>query len=152
MTSYGATLQRTLALATPTVGSLAASSAVALRRIYLLEFTIGSEAAPASLANLWQWARFTAPGTSTAVTPQALDPADPAALTVAGQNQTVEPTYTAGAILYSVPLNQQATYRWLCAPGSELIGPATNNNGLGLKTPTIGSIGAAVTASVIFRE
>lgn len=150
MTSYGATLQRTLA-ANTTVGTLAASSAIALRRIYLFDFTLGSEAVPFSAANLWQWKRFTAPGTNTAVVPQALDPGDPAALTVAGQNNTVEPTYTAAAVLASKALNQQATYRWLAAPGSEIVAPATNLNGLGLITPTVGS-GAASTADLYFRE
>lgn len=151
MTSYAAKLQRNLS-ANTTVGSLAASSATALRRIYLLEFTLGMEAPPASLANLWTWQRFTAPGTSTAVTAQALDPADPAALTVAGQNHTVEPTYTAATILATVGLNQQATFRWLSAPGSELVAPATNNNGLGILTPTVGSVAAAASVDAKFRE
>lgn len=151
MTSYAAKLQRNLAAAT-TVGSLAASSTTALRRIYLFEFTLGMEAAPASLANLWTWQRFTAPGTNTAVVCQALDPADPAALTIGGQNHTVEPTYTAAAVVATVALNQQATFRWLAAPGSEIVGPATNLSGLGLLTPTVGSVASAASADAKFRE
>lgn len=151
MTSYVVKLQRNLAAAT-TVGSLNASNATALRRIYIFDFTIGMEAPPASLANLWTMQRFTVPGTSTAVTPSQLDPGDPAALTVAGQNHTIEPTYTAGAVLAAKPLNQQATYRWLAAPGSELVAPATNLNGIGLLTPTVGSVAAAATADIYFHE
>lgn len=151
MTSYAVKLQRNLAAAT-TVGEVHASSAVALRRIYILEFTLGMEAPPASLANLWTFQRFTAPGTDTAVVPQPLDPADPAALTVAGANSSVEPTYTAAQVLSTVALNQQATFRWLSAPGSELVAPATNNNGIGLLTPTVGSVAAAASADVKFRE
>ena len=55
----------------------------------------------------------------------ALDPDDPAALAVVSFNHTVEPTYTADAQLYSLPLNQRATYRWVASPGSAFKCPAT---------------------------
>jgi len=55
-----------------------------------------------------------------------------AALTAGGSNHTVEPTYTAGAFLLTVDLNQRATFRWVAPPGGELVTPATNANGAGV--------------------
>lgn len=149
MANYALTFQRTLG-ANLTVGVVYATVATALRRIKLYDFTIGVESAPASFANLWQWKRFTAPGTSTAVTPNPLDVADPAMLGAAGRNNTVEPTYT--VIMASKALNQQATYRWLAAPGSEIIIPATDDNGLGIVTTTTGSTGASGTVDAYVSE
>lgn len=143
------TLQRT-ASASASVGHLSCPGA-SMRRIRLYEFVFGSEGTPADVANLWQWQRTTAIGTSTGVTPQLLDPADAALITVAGQNHTVEPTYTANAIMHSAALNQKATYRWIAAPECEIIVPATANNGLGLKTPTAGS-SVGITATAYFQE
>jgi hypothetical protein len=152
MPNYAAVLTRNLS-ATASVGVLNASNATALRRVFIYDFTLGVQGAPASFANLWQFQRFTAAGTSTAVTPTAIDPADPAALTVAGQNNTVEPTYTAGQIVAAKALNQQATYRWFAGqPDQRLVIPATNANGIGVATPTCGSAGLAGTAELYFQE
>jgi hypothetical protein len=87
--------------------------------------------------------RCTAAGTSTAVVPQPLDPADATTEMDAGENHTIEPTYTAAAILLQIPLNQRATFRWVAAPGGELVAPATASNGLGIISPT----GSAVVVS-----
>lgn len=104
-------------------------------------------------ANLWTFQRFTAPGTDTPVLPEPVDPGDPPALTVAGQVSTVEPTYTAAKILRSIPLNQQATYRWAALRDDQrLIAPAVNNNGIGIQTPTCGSVGIAGTAELMFND
>jgi hypothetical protein len=149
MAKYAVVMQRVLA-ANTTVGVIAASNVTQLRRIKLYDFTIGVESAPASFANLWLWKRFTAAGTSTAVTPNPLDLADTAMLGVAGQNNTVEPTYT--VTMAAKALNQQATYRWLAAPGSEIIIPATNAAGLGIMTTTTGSTGASGTVDAYVEE
>lgn len=152
MANYCVKLTRALS-ATASVGELHASNATALRRLAIYDFTIGVEGAPASFANQWTFQRFTAPGTDTAVTPTALDPGDPAALIVAGANNTVEPTYTANAILAAKSLNQQATYRWFAGqPDQRLLAPATNNNGIGIQTPTCGSAGLNGTAEVYYNE
>ena len=152
MPNYSVTLTRSLS-ATASVGEVHAASAVSLRRVFIYDFTIGVQGAPASFANLWQFQRFTAPGTDTAVTPSPIDSADPASLTVAGQNSTVEPTYTAGAILASKALNQQATYRWFAGqPDQRLVVPATNNAGIGIATPTCGSAGIAGAVELNFQE
>lgn len=95
------------------------------------DFVMGSAAAPADQANNVQLKRYTAAGTATSVTPQALDSGDPAALAGAGENHTVEPTYTAGATMLSLSFNQQATVRWIVPPDDAIILPATAANGLG---------------------
>jgi hypothetical protein len=67
------------------------------------------------------------------------------------ENLTVDPTLTANAILLSLPLNQRASFRWVPAPGSELVTPATASNGLALRTPTAGGL-VAITATVYVEE
>lgn len=107
----------------------------ASRRVRIYDFTIGSEAAPVDNAIVHTAQRFTAVGTAGAgVTPQSLDPADPASITTAGENHSIEPTYTANAILWTMAANQRATYRWVAAPDGELIIPDTANNGIGWRT------------------
>src|SRR3990167_2123688 len=75
--------------------------------------------------------RSTADGTGSAVTPALLDPASPAAQLTCKQTYTTEGTYTAASELLDFDLNQRATFRWVAAPGGELIVPATSANGIG---------------------
>lgn len=134
MARYAIDMQRT-GSTTASVGSITAD-ATRPRRFKLYDLLVGSEASPADNPFLWRVARITAAGTSTAVVPQPLDPADAATEMDAGENHTIEPTYTAAAILLHIPLNQRATFRWVAAPGGELVAPATASNGLGIITPT----------------
>ena len=84
--------------------------------------------------------RFTAGGTSTAVTPSATDPSDPAAtLFTAGSNCTVEPTYTAGVVIDDTGVNPRGIFRWTAYdPSAELILPATASNGIGFFVAVLG--------------
>jgi hypothetical protein len=148
MAKYSVRLQRT-ASTSASLGSLSAPGS-GMRRIKIYDLIVGSEATPADNAFLFVHQRTTAAGTSTAVTPQALDPADAAAVAVAGQNHTIEPTYTSNAFLLTVPLNQRATFRWVAAPGGELLVPATASNGVGMSTPTSSAV--AITETVFFEE
>ena len=68
----------------------------------------------------------------------ALDPDDPAAVAVVEFNHTAEPSYIANSQLYSLALNQRATYRWVAAPGSGFKCPATANTGIGLQFQVVG--------------
>jgi len=137
MARYTITMSRTASL-TASLGSYSAPATA--RRTKLTELTVGQDASPADNTVKYVLQRFTAPGTSTAVTPVALDPADAAATIVAGQNHTVEPTYTAGQILLTIPLNQRATFRWVAPPYGELVTPATASNGIGIATPVAGGL------------
>jgi hypothetical protein len=148
MSSFAVELRRT-ASTTASVGSITAD-ATRPRRGKLHDLVVGSEATPADNAFLWRVRRCTAAGTSTAVTPVALDPADAATETDAGENHTVEPTYTANSELLLIPLNQKATFRWAAAPGKELVWPATASNGIGVETPTASAV--TVAAMAYFEE
>lgn len=110
---------------------LALESATTIRpKIY--EIVFGSGATPADQSFNMQMNRITAVGTRTTVTPKALDPADPASLAAGAENHTSEPTKTAGAVLLSFSINQQATFRWVVPPEEGLVCPATANNGIAL--------------------
>jgi hypothetical protein len=87
-----------------------------------------------------QLKRFTAAGTTTAVTPTSTDPSDPAAtLFTAGSNASVEPTYTAGSVINDTGVNPRGVFRWTAyAPDSEVILPATAANGIGFLLATLG--------------
>src|SRR5579859_4374479 len=119
------------AVASPTKTALVLTSTAAIRP-FIYDMLLGSSAAPADNACTIYIQRSTAAGTSTAVTPQALDPADPNATASAGKTLTVEPTYTANAILFHLALNQRASHRWIADPNGPITLPATANNGVGV--------------------
>jgi hypothetical protein len=123
----------------------------ALRRGKVYDVLIGTNGTPADNYLQWDISRMTADGTGTAVTPQALDPADVAALATAKNNYSAEPTITASSSLFNVGVNQRASYRWVAAPGSELLFPATANNGLALRALSGGYTGSA-TGDVMYEE
>ena len=93
-------------------------------------FAIGSEATPADNTIVWYIGRTTAAGTATSVTPQNLGPSTKAATSSAGENHTAEPTYTAGAILWRLGLNQRGSHSVVLDPTGTLNIPATSNAGL----------------------
>ena len=148
MARYSVLMQRT-ASTSLSVGGIQCPG-FGQRRIKLYDWMFGSEAAPADNAFLWQVQRSTTAGTSTSVTPQPLDPADAAAVSIAGTNFTVDPTLTSGQLPLSVPLNQRASFRWVSAPGSEIVVPASANYGLAFRTPTSSAV--AVTATALIDE
>lgn len=76
--------------------------------------------------------RFTAAGTTTAVTPSAHDSGDPASTFTAGSNASAEPTYTANTTMVDVSTNPRSIYQWAgTEQRSEIILPATAANGVG---------------------
>ena len=127
------------------------TSATTIRpKIY--EILIGSVATPAD--NAWEFlvGRTTAAGTSTAFTPVALDPGDPAATAAAGFNHSAEPTYTANASLLRIAGNQRAAVRWIAAPGGELVLPATAANGAGCLSNAIGGSAVVMSFTIYWEE
>ena len=138
------------AVASPTDTVLGLTSTTTIRpRIY--DLLVGSTATPADNALEWILQRYTAAGTATSVTPAKLDPGDPAASATAGQDHTVEPTYTSNEIVLDFPMNQRSTQRWVAAPGGEIVLPATGANGVGVQ-PVHGSFTGSVTACLHFEE
>ncbi len=148
MANYAVQLNRT-ASGAASLGTVGAD-ATRPRRGKWYDVIFGSEASPADNAFLYIVQRCTALGTSTSVTPIALDPADAATESDAGENHTIEPTYTSNAVLLAMPLNQRATFRWVAPPGGELVYPATASNGLGIQTPTSSAV--AITSTVHYCE
>jgi hypothetical protein len=148
MAKYAVKLTRT-ASTTQSLGSITAD-ATRPRRGKLYDVWVGSHATPADNAFLYVFQRCTAAGTNTSVTLQPLDPADAATETDAGENHSVEPTYTANLILLDLAINQRASGRWVAAPGGELVWPATAANGLGIQTPTSSAV--SIMATVHFEE
>jgi hypothetical protein len=106
------------------------------RRGRLVEFTVGADgdATPADVQMASAIGRITAEGTQTDVAPVAIDPGSPVTEADAGEDHTVEPTYTAASEVFRIGRHMRATYRWVAAPGAELVWPATAANGLGFRS------------------
>ena len=122
------------------------------RRGKVYDVLIGTNGTPADNYLQWDISRMTADGTGgSSITPNPLDPADAAALATAKQGYTAEPTVTANSSLFNVGVNQRASYRWVAAPGSELVFPATANNGLALRTLS-GGYTSSATGDFMYEE
>ena len=133
MARYSASGSQNLASSAITALTIASQSTVHRNIIY--DIVIANVGSPADLVTLHTIQRITNPNAAncTAVTPSLLDLADRAAQSACGENHTAEPTYTSNQELMEIPLNHRATFRWVAAPGGELITPATNNAGIGAK-------------------
>ena len=121
-------------------------------QIKLYDLIIGSDATPADLAGEFVLNRSTTDGVGgTSVTPNPLDPQTVAASATGfgGVFTTTEPVD--GTDLLQIALNQRATFRWVAAPGSELVSPATNNNGLFLRSVAHGGT-PNINVTMLHRE
>jgi hypothetical protein len=93
-----------------------------------------------------QCKRFTAAGTTTAVTPAPTDPSEGTPTMTFGSNATVEPTYTANTTLFDTGVNPRGIFRWTAYdPSAEIILPAAAANGVGY---FVNALGGAVTIIV----
>lgn len=125
-------------------------------RPMVTDLTMGFDATPADNAFKFVFQRGTTAGTwagagGAAITPQALDPADPAALATANQGvASVGPTLTANAFLLQWSQNQRATFRWVASPGFELKLPAAVNSLNLMALVATASVNAAFT--VLYQE
>ncbi len=150
MAKYSVVLQRAAAHATQAMGSITAPGS-GMRRIKLYDVSFGSEATPADTAVLWTLGRCSTAGTAgTNPTPSPLDVADGACVAVAGQAHSASPT--PGVVLMSQALNQRASFRWVAAPGSELVIPATASNGIATLTPTLNGGTPTISSTQLFEE
>jgi hypothetical protein len=96
--------------------------------------------------------RFTAAGTTTAVTPAAVDSGDPASTFTAGSNATVEPTYTANTLLRQLAINPRSTFRWVALEQrDEVILPATAANGVGFLVNALGGATTIVVDATVMQ-
>ncbi len=120
-------------------------------RAKIFSFDISSESSPADNSVKFAFQRCTTTGTpGSNPTPQALDPADPAAQSTCGLAVfSAGPTLTANAFLWQATINLRASYHWQCAPGKELVIPATASNGLALMPLVV--TGSAYTSDLLIH-
>lgn len=151
MAKFSAAMTRASASTTLAMGSVTAAAA-SPRRAKIYDLILGSSATPADNNIVFDVTRCTSAGTAgSSVTPGALDAGDSLASTiVVGQAHTVDPTGSGAAHLH-IALNQRATFRWVAAPGGELMIPATASNGFKINTPTATNT-PTVDATVHFEE
>jgi len=121
-------------------------------RLYLYDLILGSDATPADAAGEFVVNRSTSVGTGgTALTEVKLDPLTVNAATGAAVGGTFSAQPSDGSDLLMIGLHQRATYRWVCAPGGELISTASANNGLFLRT--VNHTGTPnINATMMWRE
>jgi hypothetical protein len=115
------------------VSLTAATGATTLRRGFIYDILFGADGTPADNAMVYKADRQTDVGTGTAAAGAPLDSGDAAGLLTETVNNTIEPTVTAATQLVEVAVNQRASYRWVAAPGGELVVPATNTAGIGFR-------------------
>lgn len=127
------------------------STTGALRRGKVFDFMFGTNGTPADNFMEFDISRITVDGTGVAAVANALDPADVAALSTSEINYTAEPTVTASSTVFYLGINQRASYRWVAAPGSELVWPSTANNGFAARARSASYTGTA-TAGWLFQE
>ena len=122
------------------------------RRTKVYDVMVGTLGTPADQSYEFDISRQTAAGTSTAVTPNPLDPADAAAISVCAANYTAEGTITAASDVWYIGMNQRASYRWVASPGSELLTPATSSAGLSLRARSVSGGTVTCTGAFLFQE
>jgi hypothetical protein len=141
---------RTAAGANLTV--LALESTATIRgKIY--DMVIGSDSAPNDAASRLDMLRFTVLGTGgTAVVEKALDPTGSTpACNLRGGTMTESGGFEADFLL-EVALNQRATFRWVAAPGSELITAAGATNGIALRCISISTGTPNINTTLMWEE
>lgn len=134
------------------------------KRGKLYDILVGTNTTPADNFMEYDVTRATVGTTPAAVTLGisslssnfAADPADNGnSLNWIAINSTAEGGIAATTEVWYVGVNQRASYRWVAAPGSELVWPAvssaTASNGLSLRSRSAANTGTA-TATVYFSE
>lgn len=145
---YGVALQQGGVLNTGdtanAVGSIEPDAGATVRpRIYDLVFGQGGTAADNTVR--YELQRFTASGAGNAAGNEvALDPGAPSADAITLEEFTTVSTVAANTELLDIVLNQRATFRWVAAPGGEIIIPATADEGIVIDVNSSGYTGLAV--------
>lgn len=140
-----------------------ANYAGTLKRGFLYDIMMGTNGTPADNYMEYDVIRVTggtstplAGGVSSVSTNFALQTADAAGCAnVVGINSSLETAFTALTEIFYIGVNQRASYRWVAAPGSELVWPAassaTGNNGLAGRARS-GAYTGTATMQWIFAE
>ncbi len=125
---YGAGLQQTVVTTnagpdgSDAVGELLG---VAVVRGKIYDILFGHGAVPADTIVRWEVMRAgTASATGSAAVENPLDPDAPASNLVVEEEITASGTVQADSQVLDFDLNQRATFRWVAAPGGEIVVPA----------------------------
>ena len=129
--------------------STANGASTVFRRGKLYDVLVGTNGTPGDTFVEWDISRCTTSSTATFVNAPPLDPADSVPNTLGVVNSSQHGTISVPNLFY-IGMNQRASYRWVCAPGSELVWPATGSNGLVVRPR--GSYTSTVTATIQFQE
>ena len=135
----------------------ATGPAIQVRRAKIYDILVGTNGTPADNYMEWIVQRATAGSTRTyagivSSMSNQLDPADATMASFAAVNSSGENfTVTAGTADFYVGVNQRASYRWVAAPGSELVMPATSSAGLLVRSKSGGYTGTS-TVTTLFEE
>ena len=121
------------------------------RRGKIYDILIGTDGTPADNYVEWNVQRVSSPSTGTPVTANSLDLADTAVASGTVANSTTEGTFSSSGTVWYVGVNQRASYRWVAAPGSELVWPATSSAGFALRARSGGYTGTA-TGNLLCNE
>jgi len=127
-----------------TLVSVTALTANVVRRGWIYDIMVGADGTPADNAMTFKVDRQTSASTGSAAVPSPIDGGDAAATLVGTANYTIEPTVTAAKQLIELGMNQRASYRWVAAPGGELVVPATDVAGIGARIKSPGYTGTMV--------
>jgi hypothetical protein len=130
---------------------LVTSDATVRPAIY--DLTVGIGTTPADQTASFQLVRTTTTGTGgTATAPSLLDPASPAASAISYIGTfSAEPTVTTATGMLMWAMNTRATFRWVAAPGSELIVQDASANGI-LLNPSASPSTINPTGSILWTE
>src|SRR6266576_5046959 len=131
-TSGGGTQQPTTTTYVGAILGLSSSTTTA-RRFKVYDVLIGTNGTPVDAFAEWDISRITASSTTTVLAATALDSADATAFTVATVNSSTFGTITSGSNVFYIGVNTRASYRWVAAPGGELVAPATSSQGFQLR-------------------
>jgi hypothetical protein len=168
-TTVAGASQQAVAATYKTLVAVAASTSplvtpvnIGLRRGKLYDILIGTNGTPADNFMEFDVARATV-GTSmiwlgsvsSVSSAYALDMADTGFSAFVVTNTSAETNIVNTAEPFYIGMNQRASYRWVAAPGSELVYPAvssgTGGNGLALRTRS-GAYTGTATGNILFQE
>lgn len=157
------TTYKTLVLIGNSTTSTANTGSGMLRRGKLYDILIGTNGTPADNYLEFDVTRVTlgtssvlGSGISSLSSTHMLDPADSFGyINLCAINSSIETAMTATTETWYVGINQRASYRWVAAPGSEIVWPAatsaTGNNGVAVRARSAAYTGTA-TATVLWQE
>lgn len=138
--------------------TIAPAPVIQLRRAKVYDVLVGTNGTPADNAVVWSIQRATAGSTSAytgyvSSVALALDQADSNPASAVWINSSAETgyTFTATTFPWYVGVNQRASYRWVAAPGSEIVLPAVSSAGVVLRVKSPGYTGTA-TGSIMWSE